>query len=398
MNRKKRKYKNVVLKEDFTLKDLYRAYWECRKKKRSTLSSVEFEFRLESNMSKLYDDLKYGRYKIGRSICFVVLKPKAREIWAADFRDRIVHHLIYNAIKDRFLAHFIADTFSCIPERGTLKAGIRARRHAQSVTDNYKKKAYYLKADIKNFFVSIDKDILYKLIIERVPEKWLQELIKQVVFNNPKKDAIIQSPRWKFALLPKHKSLWNTPDNKGLPIGNLTSQFFSNVYLNKLDQFVKHKLKCKHYLRYVDDFLIMDESPQRLNYCYNEISKFLLNELGLVLHTDKKTINTISNGMDFVGYKIKPNRFYLRKKTIKRIFKIADDFNKKVYDIEEPEIEEHYAIFNSYLGQLRSVMGYNLRKKLCKIISYPFFMCDNKYTKVKKCYTPMRFWKYLGIK
>ena len=159
--------------------------------------------------------------------------------------------------------------------------------------------------------------------MKRVPEPWLRELIRQIVYHNPKDNVIVQSPQWKFNLLPSYKSLWNCPSDKGLPIGNLTSQFFSNVYLDVLDQFVKHELKCKYYCRYVDDFVIMDESPERLNYCYNRIAEFISQNLLIVLHKDKKTINLVSNGIDFVGYVAKPNRFYLRQRTLRDIFRMA---------------------------------------------------------------------------
>lgn len=395
--RDKRKLKNVKFKNDFTKLDLYQAYWDCRKKKRSTESCIKFEYALESNMSQLYDELKAGTYTIGPSICFVVLEPKPREIWAAEFRDRIVHHLIYNIIKDRFYAHFIHETFSCIPERGTLRAGIKASRFAQSITQNYTKKAYYLKVDIKNFFVSIDKQILYELVIDRVPEKWLQKLIHQVIFNDPKKEAIIQSAKWKFDTLPEYKSLWNTPNSRGLPIGNLTSQFFSNVYLNKLDQFVKHKLKCRYYCRYVDDFIIMDESPQRLNYCYNEIAKFVKEHLALELHTKKKSINLISNGIDFVGYKIKPHRIFLRQKIMNKMFDEIKQYKEKNMDITIAELDKFYAKINSYIGQLRCVNGYNLRKKVCQMIIFPHFSIGEDCTKVNKEYLSEREMKYLKM-
>ena len=174
------------------------------------------------------------RYKIGQSICFIVLYPKPREVWAADFRDRIVHHLIYNEIKDRFYKRFIKDTYSCIPDRGTTNAVKSVRSQAASVTNNYTETAYFLKADLKNFFVSIDKNILYDEIQKFVNEEWVLKLIKQVIFHNPKTDVCIKSPTYKFRYLPKYKSLWYTPSDKGLPIGNLTSQFFSNVYLLSL--------------------------------------------------------------------------------------------------------------------------------------------------------------------
>lgn len=394
---KKRRFKNVDFKLDFTIEDLYKAYYECRKRKRSSLSAMEFEFDLESNMMKLYDELKSGEYKIGVSICFVVLKPKPREVWAASFRDRIVHHLVYNAIKDRFYATFIKDTFSCIPGRGTLNAAKKVAKYAKAVTHDYTKKAYYLKADLKNFFVSIDKNILYELLLKRIPEQWLRDLIRQIVYHNPKDNVIVQSPQWKFNLLPSYKSLWNCPADKGLPIGNLTSQFFSNVYLDVLDQFVKHELKCKYYCRYVDDFVIMDESPERLNYCYDRIADFISQNLLIVLHKDKKTVNLVSNGIDFVGYVAKPNRFYLRQRTLRDIFRLVRRYEKGVYDIGENVLEWLASVFNSYVGMLRATNGYTLRKRICQTITYPFYYPAKDFTCVRQAFILKRLWDYAGV-
>lgn len=391
----KRKFKNVKFKNEFSLLDIYKAYWDCRKNKRTTEAAIQFEFNLETNIAKLYEDLKNGKYKIGKSICFVVLKPKPREVWAADFRDRIVHHFVYNIIKDRFYSSFIKDTYSCIPKRGTLLAAKQLARYTQAVTDNYSKKAYYLKADIRNFFVSIDKKILFDIVKDRVPEKWLCELIEQIIFNNPKENAVIQSPKWKFKLLPFYKSLWGCDELKGLPIGNLTSQFFSNVYLNKLDQFVKNKLKCKYYCRYVDDFVILDESPEKLNKYHREITEFLIKELKLELHQNKKTINLVQNGINFVGYKIKPNRIFLRQKTLRAMFRNANNFRENIFDVKEEALEYLFCLFNSYLGQLTCVKGYNIRKKLCAKIVFPFFCNDENYTKVRKMYVPEKHAEYL---
>ena len=391
-----RTYKNVNIVQDFTIQDLYKAYYDCRRRKRNSRYAIEFEYNLESNMRKLYDELKSGEYKIGRSITFVVLIPKPREVWAASFRDRIVHHLVYNAIKDRFYNHFIKDTFSCIPERGTLHAARQVEKYAQAITNNYSKKAYYLKADLKNFFVTIDKDILCKLLLKKVPEAWLRGLIKKIVYHSPKKDVVVQSAKWKFNLLPPHKSLWNAKTGKGLPIGNLTSQFFSNVYLNELDQYVKHKLKCKYYCRYVDDFVILAESAQELNYFYKEIAKFIYENLMIEIHRDKKTINIVSNGIDFVGYTIKPNRFFLRKRTLRDIFRVVNRYRSEFYMLSENILEWLYYVFNSYLGMLQCVKGYNLRRKLCDMVTYPYFYAEKDFTSIKKAFNLKRLWEYTG--
>lgn len=365
-----------------TFEKLFEAYLDCRKHKRNTINALMFEYNLEQNLFRLYEDLVSGEYKIGQSICFIVLYPKPREVWAADFRDRIVHHFIYNEIKDRFYKRFIKDTYSCIPDRGTTNAVKSVRAHAESVTHNYTEAAYFLKADLKNFFVSIDKNILYDEIQKFVNEEWVLNLIKQVIFHNPKTSVCIKSPAYKFDFLPKYKSLWHTQSDKGLPIGNLTSQFFSNVYLNVLDQYVKHYLKCKYYCRYVDDFVIMHKSPQYLNDVHKDLTVFLKERLNLELHQNKKLINKVDKGIDFVGFVVKPYRINLRQKTIKRIFKIIREQKLNEHWFYEGELETFCSTINSYLGMLRNTNGYRLRKEICLQCINLFVKCDSEFTKL----------------
>lgn len=365
-----------------TFEKLFKAYLDCRKHKRSTINALMFEYDLEKNLTELYDDLISGNYKIGRSICFIVLYPKPREVWAADFRDRIVHHLIYNEIKDRFYARFIKDTYSCIPERGTTNAMKTIESQARSITDNYREQAYFLKADLKNFFVSIDKKILFEEIKRYVSEEWIINLIEQVIFHNPKDSVCIKSPPYKFDYLPVYKSLWHTPSNKGLPIGNLTSQFFSNVYLNVLDQYVKHHLKCKYYCRYVDDFVIMHKDPQFLNFVHKDLTVFLKNRLNLELHQNKKLINRIEKGIDFVGFVVKPHRINLRQKTIKRLFKLIREQKRNEHWFYKEELIKFTSSVNSYLGMLRNVNGYNMRREVCLQCINLFIKCDEDFTKI----------------
>ncbi len=365
-----------------TFEKLFEAYLDCRKHKRNTINALMFEYNLEQNLFRLYEDLVSGEYKIGQSICFIVLYPKPREVWAADFRDRIVHHLIYNEIKDKFYKRFIKDTYSCIPDRGTTNAVKSVRAHAESVTHNYTETAYFLKADLKNFFVSIDKNILYDEIQKFVNEEWVLNLIKQVIFHNPKTSVCIKSPAYKFDFLPKYKSLWHTQSDKGLPIGNLTSQFFSNVYLNVLDQYVKHYLKCKYYCRYVDDFVIMHKSPQYLNDVHKDLTVFLKERLNLELHQNKKLINKVDKGIDFVGFVVKPYRINLRQKTIKRIFKIIREQKLNEHWFYEGELETFCSTINSYLGMLRNTNGYRLRKEICLQCINLFVKCDSEFTKL----------------
>lgn len=235
---------------------------------------------------------------------------------------------------------------------------------------------------MKNFFVSIDKNILYDEIQKFVNEEWVLSLIKQVIFHNPKTSVCIKSPAYKFDFLPKYKSLWHTQSDKGLPIGNLTSQFFSNVYLNVLDQYVKHHLKCKYYCRYVDDFVIMHKSPQYLNDVHKDLTVFLKERLNLELHQNKKLINKVDKGIDFVGFVVKPYRINLRQKTIKRIFKIIREQKLNEHWFYEGELETFCSTINSYLGMLRNTNGYRLRKEICLQCINLFVKCDSEFTKL----------------
>lgn len=361
-----------------------KAYLDCRKRKRNTFNSLRFEFFLESKIIDLYLELINKTYKIDKSICFIVMYPKVREIWAADFRDRIVHHLVYNEISEIFYNRFIKDTYSYIPKRGATNALKALRRYAKLVTCDYQKTAYYLKADIENFFVSINKDILYSEIKKYVKEEWLLSLLKQIIYHDNRTNVAVKSSKVLFNLLPKHKSLWFAEDNKGLPIGNLTSQFFSNVYLNVLDQYIKQHWKCKYYCRYVDDFIILDPDPKKLNEIHKDLTRFLKERLDLNLHQHKKSINKVERGIDFVGFTQKPYRVILRQKTIKRIFKIIREYKSSNNWYTEKEMTHFIQRINSYLGMLRNTNGYKLRRKVCLSCINLFISCDEYFTKLYK--------------
>jgi hypothetical protein len=161
---------------DITVDELLCAYYDCRKRKRNTINALKFETNLESNIMDLYRDLVDGSYQPGTSICFVVTRPKPREVWAADFRDRVVHHLLYNRIADTFHRSFIADSCACIPGRGTLYGAKRLEGKIRSITQNWSKRAFYLKLDLANFFVSINKNILRNLLAHKIEDRWTMQL------------------------------------------------------------------------------------------------------------------------------------------------------------------------------------------------------------------------------
>lgn len=299
----------------YPFRDLVQAYYDCRRSKRNSASALAFEANLERNLSQLHSDLIAGTYRPGRSICFVVTRPKPREVWAADFRDRIVHHLLYNCIGASIEATFIADSCACIPGRGTLYAAKRLESKIRSATQNWARPAHYLKLDLANFFVSIDKQILASQLEARIREPWWRALALQVLWHDPREDFEVRSPRHLFNKVPQHKRLTAQPARLGLPIGNLSSQFFANVYLDALDKFVKHQLRCRHYVRYVDDFVLLHESPQQLNAWLAEINAFLPT-LGARLNPSKTILQPVDRGVDFVGHVIKPWRRTTRPRSM----------------------------------------------------------------------------------
>ncbi|MBT4761912.1 MAG: reverse transcriptase [Bdellovibrionaceae bacterium] len=366
---------------NLSFEEVVKAYIDCRRHKRNTHHALVFEFDLEKNLFDLYEDLINGSYKIGRSIVFMVDQPKVREIWAAEFRDRVVHHIIYNRLYPRFYPGFIRNTFACIPNRGSLDASNRLGSGLRSITQNWQKPSYFLGADVRNFFISIHKPTLFEILQKKITEQWLLHLVEMVIFHDPRKDCWMKSKKEAFNRVPRHKSLWHTPLERGLPIGNLTSQFFANVYLNELDQFAKHKLKAKYYYRYVDDFIILNDSPDYLNDCFKRSEEFLVERLKIELHPFKKRLRTIDQGVDFVGYFHKPYRRYTRKRTVNRLKSVAHQWNTSSNAFSENNLKDFRASMNSYYGLLRQSSSYNLRKNLAKKIDSLFLRSDEGYTK-----------------
>lgn len=327
---------------DFVFTELVQAYFDCRKTKRNTASALAFEQNLERNLIELYDALQDGSYTPGKSICFVITRPKPREVWAAEFRDRIVHHLFYNRISPRFYTGFIADSCACIPERGTLYAAKRLESKIRSATENWSKPCFYLKCDLANFFVAIDKNILHRQLAAKISEPWWLWLANVILYHDPRLNYEFKGYQQKINLVPAHKRLINQPSQYGLPIGNLSSQFFANIYLNALDQYIKHQVGCRHYIRYVDDFVLLHESPQWLNTALGSINDFLKNNLNARLNPKKTILQPVARGVDFVGQVIKPWHRTTRKRTV----------NEAIAQIKKAHTNEIFEMANSYFGLL----------------------------------------------
>ena len=359
-----------------SLDELFAAYYECRRNKRNTINSLAFELDYESNIVQLCNEINTGRYSIGRSIAFIVDKPVKREIFAADFRDRIVHHLIIRKLNPLFEKEFIYDSYSCREGRGTLFGIDRLKGFIRKCSRNYKDDCYILKLDIRGFFMNIDKDILKEKLTIFIEEKYegndkdiILYLCNAVVSNNPARNCIIKGRKSDWNGLPDDKSLFRTPVNCGLPIGNLTSQIFANFYLNDFDHFIKHDLNIRYYGRYVDDFVIVhNDKSFLLNEAVPRIKEFLLEKLHLRLHPQKIFLQYYSKGVKFIGAVVLPNRIYIANRTKGNFYKSIREHNllvshRKPFDLE---IRHFQASINSYLGIMKHCCSYRIRKNMLR--------------------------------
>ena len=337
---------------------LVQAYLDCRRTKRNSASAQAFEDQVEHNLYELHDELTTGTYQPGRSICFVITHPRPREVWAARFRDRIVHHLLYNHIAPAFHARFVADSCACIPGRGTLYAARRLEHQVRSQTHNWSRPSYYLKCDLANFFVSIDKTVLREQLRRQISEPWWLSLAEVILMHDPRPDVEMRGNHRELALVPPHKRLCNAAPHHGLPIGNLSSQFFANVLLDSLDQFVKHELRAPHYVRYVDDFLLLHDSAQWLNQARGQIEGKLAS-LHLQLNPRKTILQPVARGIDFVGHVVKPWHRITRRRTVRLALERLQDM---------PAADLHEAA-NSYFGLMRQAShGYTDRTHIAKLL------------------------------
>jgi hypothetical protein len=253
------KYKQCLLQM------LFKAYFEARKNKRYKDSQIAFEWKLEEHIFELYREIVSKTYTPGASICFIIDEPVKREIFAASFRDRVVHHFIYNIISPIAESLFLHDVYSCRKGKGTLFGILQAYQKMQSITQNFQEEAFVMKLDISGYFMNMDKQLLFdkvKKLIEThelylpIQSNLLIHLVRQNIFYDPTIKCRFQSPRKAWNGLPADKSLFTTPEHCGLPIGNLTSQLYGNLYLNDFDHYVKKELGIKYYGRYVDDFYL----------------------------------------------------------------------------------------------------------------------------------------------
>jgi hypothetical protein len=356
--------------------DLFQAYFDARRNKRNTINQLRFEINYEHHLLELYEELTNRTYKIKKSITFIVNHPVKREIFAADFRDRIIHHLIYNYINPVIDEQLIDNCYSCRTGKGTHYAVQQMAEFMKNCSQNYTSDCYVLKLDIKGYFMSINKQILWNKLLKMLrsvgqkqfpgmDKETLLWLIDIVLWNDPTQSCIIKGNRSDWIGLPATKSLFQMPKNCGLPIGNLTSQLFSNVYLNDFDHFVKKELGVECYGRYVDDFVLIHPDRQFLLQAKEKISAYLEKHCALVLHPNKIYLQHYAKGFVFLGAYIKPHRIYIgnrtKKKFIKTLLKTNALLSRKIPD--KDDLIFIRSSINSYLGIMKHYCTYNIRKK-----------------------------------
>ncbi len=351
---------NKLFEKLISIENLQNAYWKARKHKSNSPAIIKFEKHWQLHLAKLHKELKTRTYKPAPLKSFILRDPKTRTICVSEFKDRIAHHALVNTLQPIFEPRFIYDSYASRKNKGTFPALKRFYIFLKKVTKNGKQihnsrnandiPGFALKSDIKHYFKTVDHKILLNIISKRIKDNRVLWLTKIILDNhNPKIHG------------------------KGMPLGNWTSQFLANVYLNELDQYIKHELKAKYYLRYVDDFVILHQNKNVLIKYEKQIKTFL-HTLKLKLHPDKCKIISLKRGISFLGFKCFYHYKLVRQRNIRKIHNKLKEMTKlfKSGKIEKETIQETLQGWNAYVKQGNT---YKLRKKLNKLVEQKI----NKY-------------------
>ncbi len=335
-------YNNLWVK--FTsFKNLYLAYKNARKSKPNKKQTIKFSLNLEKELFLIQEQLLNKQYVFSKYFTFKIYEPKERIISAPCFRDVVVQHAIINVIEPIFDKSFINNSFACRKNKGVYKGLLSIKDIVQK--SNFPK--YYLKQDVRKYFPSIDKDILKETISKKIKDKELLDLIYQIIDSYCSKKG----------------------ESKGIPIGNLTSQLFANIYLNKLDQYVTHNLKIKHYCRYVDDFLIFSDCSKTLKKIRYKTKKFLNINLLLDVPKCKQYINLTNKGVDFVGYKTFPTKIRLRKTNTQKFMK-KTKHNMHLYKHKKLSKTKLHTSMCSYIAYAKKANSFKLLSKFFTSVGF----------------------------
>ena len=317
-------YNNII-----SIKNLCDAWTEFVRGKKSKKDVAEFSLNLSQNIFRLHNDLQTKTYRHGSYEAFSISDPKPRSIHKATVRDRLLHHAIYRILYPYFNKKFIYDSYSCRQIKGIHRALNRFNDFVMQVSQNNSRTCWVLKCDVRKFFASIDQVTLINIFRRHVSDADTIWLIGRII-----------------------ESFQSTAPDKGLPLGNLTSQLLVNVYMNECDQYIKHELRLKCYIRYADDFVIMHHNKSVLMDILPKVQNFLGEQLKLSLHPDKVFLKTAASGIDFLGWVHFPDHRVLRTTTKKRMFKNIKTKEGKAETVQ------------SYLGLISHGNGWKLRQEI----------------------------------
>ena len=334
-------------KEVCSYSNLELAFKRARKHKTLKPYVLEFEADLANNLSLLRTELLFHSYTPKPLETFILHDPKTRKISKSDFRDRVVHHALCNVIEPLFEKCFIYDSYANRKGKGTLKAIKRFEHFKRKVTHNFTTLIFVLKADVQHYFEEVDHAILLKILRKKIKDKRVIWLIRKILDN------------------------YSAKEGKGMPLGNLTSQFFANVYLNELDQFVKHTLKKKYYLRYVDDFVILHISKAELEKCFRAIGNFLQKNLALELHPTKSRIVPLQRGTEFLGLNIFPHHQLIKLKNIRKFYQKFHQLCQE-YDQGKVDYDVVYDFLEGWMAYAMNAHSYFLRKRIAVLLEERF--------------------------
>ena len=364
-------------REYVTIDEVYDAYYECCRHKGSTPGCIEYQMNYIANNYQLYIDLNSMKYEISKSKAFCVTRPKLREVFCADFRDRIIHHLLAIKFTDILESEMTDKAYACRKGKGTDYGIADVEKQIKRVSDNYTKEAWVLKCDLQGFFMSINRSLLYRLLEKVIREKyhgddieWWLWLWKKVVLHDPTKNCVRVGDLSLWDKLPANKSLFTCGYGKGLPIGNLPSQLLANLLLSQFDKLTIERVgKDGGYGRYVDDFVVISRNRNLLLNILQEARNYLLKELGLTLHPHKVSLQRAASGVRFTGALIRPGRMLPNIRTIEHLYDVIDRFGIES-DPKNEVLQRYVRRINSLMGVLVHYDTYNIRRKAWTMMPY----------------------------
>lgn len=354
--------------EYVTIEDVDEGYRDCGKRKGNTEGYMEYSENYLLNNLQLHNELNSMTYEIGKSKTFCVTRPTLREVFCAQFRDRIVHHVLAIKFLPIFEAEMTDNAYACRKGKGTDYGIDHIRRQIERISEDYTKETWILKCDLQGFFMSINRKMLYDIVEQMIREKyhgddidfWLW-LWKKVIMNDPSENCVKVGDLSLWEKLPKNKSLFTCGEGKGLPIGNLPSQILANLLLSRFDKWVLRRVGTDGgYGRYVDDFVVLGKDKRKLLSILHDARVFLHDEFGLTLHPKKVYLQEARKGVKMTGSVIKPHRVYAGNNTVEHLFEVVRKWNK-IKNPTPEDTEKFVTRINSLFGHIVHRESYAIR-------------------------------------